>query len=100
MPKDQIRFSPLKGIDLSTGKIWMDKGAAQVSENMDYELPPGCRIRAGYARLLDSLSATVSVSGDPTFLRYFERDDEAVRLLIGYGTSIEEVTTGSTEWTG
>ncbi len=44
--------SNFQGLDLSTAKVFMDHGAAQKSENVDYRRNAAARVRPGYARML------------------------------------------------
>lgn len=101
MRKASQRFQPLKGLNLSVAKIFMDPGEAQISENMDYRRAPGLRIRPGYARLLDVDGTTVmKVSGAKVSrIMAFERDDDAVKIVVAHGGSVSAFDAGSTEWT-
>ena len=39
-----------RGLDLRTGRVFMNAGAARVSKNLDYQRRGAARVRAGYAR--------------------------------------------------
>lgn len=96
----RIRFRPFTGLDLNTAKIRMAEGAAQTSNNFDYEKPPGTRLRPGYARLLALDGSTVVKSSSaPSRLFAFERDDDVTKLVLAYGGSMSEFEPGDTEWT-
>lgn len=86
------------GLDLNTAKISMAPGAAQVSENFDYDAQPGARVRAGYARLLDPSSNVVNVATAPSRVFAFERNDNGIKLVVAHGVSVEQFDTGDTEW--
>lgn len=93
-----IRSRPFFGLDLKAAKIRMDDGAAQVSRNFDFERPPSARLRAGYARLLDTGTNVVKSTSGPSRLFAFERDDDEVRVVIAHGISLEQQEPGDTEW--
>ena len=86
------------GLDLSTAKIRMGPGAAQDSQNFDYDAAPGTRVRAGYARLLDPASTAMTVSSSPSRVFAFERNDNAVKVVVAHGVSFEQFDAGDTEW--
>ena len=95
----EVKGTPLfVGLDLTTARIRMSPGAAQVCKNMDLERHPGIRVRAGYARLLDAASAAVSVAAAPSRIFVFERDDDNTRLLMAHGGTLEAVAGGASEW--
>ena len=96
----RVRFRPFSGLDLSTAKIRMEEGAAQASENFDYEKPPGARVRAGYARLRAfGSSLGIQASAQPSHMVAFERDDDAVRIVIADTSKLTEAQPGTPEWT-
>ena len=85
---------------MDVAKIHMEEGAAQISNNFDYEKPPGARLRAGYSRLLGADGTTVMKADNaPSSIFVFERDDDESRLLIAYSGSLDSHDPGDPEWT-
>jgi hypothetical protein len=60
----RTKVEEYSGLDLKTGRVFMNGGAARVSRNFDYSRAFGCRVRPGYANMLGGPEVVTSQATD------------------------------------